>query len=161
MFWLVVLSTVFLGVGVIVFVLARDAFFAPRADSETPQAAIPAQQGSDVTAINTLMQEKLAAPPASHPSALLAGQHDKETDALADTLAQVGENPMPDNTPKAYLRLEERDESLERLLFRYTPGRTGMNGAQLPPREFSIEVTEKPESPTEYEREMPAKDNTA
>ena len=159
MFWFVVLSTVLLGVGAIVFVLARDAFHAPHARREAPNAASPEQQGSD--AINILMREKLAAPPSPQHATLFAGQHDKETDALADSLAEVKEIPQLPTAPKAYLRLEERDESLERLLIRYTPGRGGVNREQPPPREFSIGVTEKTEPPLEHEKEIFAKDNKA
>ena len=151
MFWLVVLSIASIGVGVMAFVLARDVVHAYRARREEPLAASPAQHDSDATAINTLMREKLVAPPPAHPATLLGGQHDKETDALGDTLAQVKENPILPTAPKAYLRLEERDESLERLLIQYAPGRGGMNRDQPPPREFSIEVTEKTEAPLEHE----------
>jgi hypothetical protein len=57
--------------------------------------------------------------------------------------------------------LEERDESLERLLIRYAPGRGGVNREQPPPREFSIEVAEKQEAPLEHAQEMSAKDEKA
>ena len=153
MFWLVVLSTVFLGVGAIVFVLARDAFHAPRASREASPTASFMQKDSDAAAINTLMQENLSAPPPGHPATLFSGQHDEEADDLADTLAEVKEIPMLPTAPKAYLRLEERDESLERLLIRYAPGRGGVNREQPPPREFSIGVTEKTEAPLELEKE--------
>ena len=153
MFWLVVLSTVFLGVGAVVFVLAREAFPASRARREASDAVFPARKGCDAKAINSLMREKLAAPPPSHPAALFSGQHDEEADALADTLAEMKEIPLLPTAPKAYLRLEERDESLERLLIRYTPGRGGVHREQPPPREFSIGVTERTEPPLEHEKE--------
>ena len=161
MFWLVVLSTVCLGVGVIVFVLARGAFHASRSRREASRVATSVQKDSDASAINTLMREKLAAPPPSHPAALIAGQYDKETDALAESLAEVKEIPMLPAAPKAYLRLEERDESLERLLSRYAPERGGVNRAHPPPREFSIGVTEKTETPLEHEKDMLVQDKKA
>jgi hypothetical protein len=145
MFWLVVLSTVFLGVGAIVFVLARDVGRDLRVRRETPPATLPAQPNGDAVAINTLMREHLRAPPPSHPAALFSGQQDKETDALADTLAQVKENPLLPTGPKVYLRLEERDESLERLLIRRIQGQEGAGRTPPPPGEFSIAVTEKKE----------------
>ena len=151
MFWLVVLSTVSLGVGVIVFVLARDAFPASRVRREASKLSVP--RGGDAKAINTLMREKLAVPPPAHPAALFSGQHDQETDALAETLAQVRENPMLPAAPKAYLRLEEREDSLEHLLRRYIPARGGVNREQPAPREFSIVVAEKSEAPQEHEKE--------
>ena len=145
MFWLVVLSTVFLGACVIVFVLARDAFRESRARRETPPTASPVQPSGDAAAINTLMRERLHAPPPAHLAALLAGQHDREADAFADSLARVQENPMLPTEPKAYLRLEESDESLERLLSRRFQGPDGLGRTSPPPKEFSIAVTEKKE----------------
>jgi hypothetical protein len=144
MFWLVVLSTAFLGVGAIVFVLARDAFRGSRVHRETP-TALSVQQNGNATAINTLMREHLHAPPPSHPAALFSSQHDNEADAFADTLAHVKENPVLPIEPKSYLLLEERDESLERLLARHSPGQRGIGRTPPPPKEFSIAVTEKKE----------------
>ena len=151
MFWLAVLSIVLLGVGVIVFILTRDSFHASRTRRETPLVASPVEKISDATAINTLMQEKLPAPPPSHPAALFSGQSGKETDALADTLARVKDNAILPSEPKAYLRFEEHDDSLDRLLIRNAGG---AGARQLPAREFSIGVTEKKEPPLEYEKAM-------
>ena len=148
--WLLLLSMVFLGVGVIVFVLTRDSFRASSTRRKPLPVASPTQTSSDAAAINTLMREKLAAPLPSCPTTLLSGQNDKETDTLADTLAELQENPILPTAPKAYLRLEERDESLDHLLVRRI---TGGSPAQQP-REFSIAVTEKNEAPPEHGKEL-------
>jgi len=145
MFWPVVLLAV-LGVGAIVFMLTRDSFHASRARRETPSVASPVQSNRDATAINAMMQQNLPAPSPSPPAALFADQCGKETDAFADTLAQVQEKTILIDEPKAYLRLEEQDDSLEHLLSRRLPGRVP---DQAPPREFSIGITEKHEAPLE------------
>ena len=150
MFWLVVLSIVVL-VGAIVLTLTRDSFRASSVRRETPLVASPVKKSSDATAINTMMQEKLPVPPPSHPAALFPGLCRNEADALADTLARVKDNPIMLNETKAYLRLEEHDDSLERLLFQHIPG---AQASQEPPREFSIGVTEKASPPSEHEKEM-------
>ena len=156
MFWLLVLSIVFLGVGVIVFVLTRDSFRASRARRETPCVALSVEKISDAATINTLMHEKLAGPTPSNPATLFSGQGGKETDVLADTLAQVKETPMLPTAPKAYLRMEERDESLERLLLRHAQGQGSASRTPLmPPREFSIEAREKKEGQLEHENVIP------
>jgi hypothetical protein len=151
MFWLLVLSTVFLGIGVIVFVLTRDSFRASRARRETSLVAPPVKNNSGATAINTMMQEKLPVPPPSHPATLFSGQGVKETDDLADDLAQVKESPILPSESRAYLCLEEHDDSLERLLIRRVPG---AGASREPPREFFIGVTEKKEAPLEHEKAM-------
>jgi hypothetical protein len=97
-----------------------------------------------------MMREKLPAPHPSNPTTLVPVQCDKETDTLADTLTQLKENPILPTAPKAYLRLEERDESLEHLLIRRV---AGLNPTPQP-REFSIGVTEKNEVPLEHEKEL-------
>ena len=153
MFWLLVLSTIFLGIGVIVFLLTRDSFRASRTRRETPIIASPVKKYSDASAINAMMQEKLPPQPATpNPATLFPGQNAEEMDALADTLDQVKENPILPTTPKAYLRLEEHDDDLERLLIRsiHRPGGT----LQTPPREFSIGVTEEREALLEHEKEI-------
>ena len=142
MFWLVVLSIAF-GVGVIVFILTCDSFRASRSRRETPPVASPGESSS-ATEINAMMQQKLSAPPSSHPAVLLSEHCGKETDDFADTLAQVKEKPILIDGPKAYLRLEEHDDNLERLLIRHLPGK---DTDQASPREFSIGVTEKNEPP--------------
>ena len=152
MFWLLVLSTVFLGVSVIVFVLTRDSFRASRARRETPPVASPVKRSSDATTINAMMREKLPTPSPSHPATLFSGQCGKETDAFADTLAQVKENPILPSESKAYLRLEEHDDSLDRLLIQRIRGQGGMS--QAPPREFSIGVTEERAPPLEHEKQL-------
>jgi len=149
MFWLLILSIVFLGVGVIVFVLTRDSFRASGARRDPPSAASPAQKTCAAATINTIMREKLPEPQPSNPATLVSGHHDKEADTLADTLDQIKENPILPNTPKAYLRMEESDESLEHLLIR----RIGEKPAPQP-QEFSITVTEKDEAPLECEKEL-------
>ena len=149
MFWLLVLPSALLGVGVIVFVLTRDSFRAPGARRKA--AASSTEKSSDAMAINAMMQEKLSTSSPSHPAMLLSGQDSKEADTLADTLAQVKENPILPSAPKVYLRLEERDDSLDRLFARRIPGQ---GEAGSPPREFSIGVTEKKEAPLEREKEM-------
>ena len=153
MFWLLVLSTVFLGVGVIVFVLTRDSFRASRDSREDSFVVSSMEKSSDATIINTMMREKFTGPTPSNPATLLSGQGGKQTDALADTLAQVKENPMLPTAPKFYLRFEERDESLEHMLVRRSQvqGRSGRT-PHPPPREFSIEVTEKKEGSLEHEK---------
>ena len=166
MFWLLVLSTVFLGVCVTVFLLTRDSMRASRVRREESFSLSPTENNNDATMINAMMHEKLSGTTPSNPAALFSGQSDKETDALADTLAQVKENPMLPTAPKAYLRMEERDESLERLLVLHAQGqRSASRTPQTPPREFSIEATEKEEDPLEHEKEIPLpktsqKDNT-
>ena len=150
MFWLLVLSTAFLGIGVVVFVLTRDSFRASRNRRETPLAAYPVEKNSDTTAINTMMQEKLPAPPPSHPAALFSGQNGKEADDLADTLTKVSEKTNLPSGAKAYLRLEEHDDTLDRLLIRRAGGQRAAGQAQ--PKEFSIGVTEKKEPPLEHEK---------
>jgi len=150
MFWLLLLSIVFLGVGVIVFVLTRDSFRASHTRQEPPSVVSPVTKTRDATSLNTMMQEKLPAPSPSNPATLLAGQSTKETDALADSLVQMKENPILPTAPAAYLRLEERDESLERLLIRRI---TGLNPAPQP-TEFSIGVTEKNEAPPQHEKKL-------
>ena len=150
MSWLLLLSIVFLGVGVIVFVLTRDSFRASSTHRKPLPVASPLQTPNDAATINTLMREKLAAPLPSCPTTLFSGQNDTEADSLADTLAQLEENPILPSAPKAYLCLEERDESLEHLLIRRISGR---NPAPQP-REFSIAVTEKDEAPLEREKEL-------
>ena len=152
MFWLLALSTVLLGVGVLVFILTRDAFRASRARRERSVVASPVKKNSDATTINTMMQEKLPAPSPSCPSTLFAGQNAKDTDDFADTLAQMKENPILPHEPKAYLRLEEHSDDLEHMLIRHSQGPRGAR--QTPPREFSIELTEKKEMPLEHEKEM-------
>ena len=156
MFWLLVLSTVFLGVCVIVFILTRDSFHASRSRSETLPTESPVNKSCNATTINTMMREKIPAPPPSHPATLLFGQHGKEADAFAETLARVKENPsLPNVVSKAYLCLEERDDGMDYLLTRHAriQGKT----AQAPTREFSIGVTEKKEAPLEHEKEpLPA-----
>ena len=147
MFWLVVLSTVVL-VGAMLFVLTRDAFRAFRLHRETPLAASPVKKSSDAKGINAMMQEKLPVPPPFHPAALFSGQCRNEADALADTQANLQNTPIMLNETKTYLRLEEHDDSLERLLFRRIPG---AQAHQEPPREFSIGVTEKKKPPLEHE----------
>jgi hypothetical protein len=161
MFWLLVLSIVFLGVGVIVFVLTRDSFRASRVRRETPPVAPSMQKKGDAAAINTLMQEELSAEPPPHPAVLLTGPYDKEADALADTLANVKENPILPTEPPAYLRLEEHDDSLDRLLIQRVRRRGGMIPPLPPPkpREFSIEVTERKEPLLECEKEMSRSEN--
>ena len=149
MFWLLVLSTVFLGIGVIVFVLTRDSFRASRSRRETPLIASPVKKIRDATDLNTMMQKKLPpAPPPSHPAALFSGQNGKETDALADTLAHVTNNINLPSGPKAYLRYEEYDDSLDHLLIRHAGG-AGAN--RVPAKEFSIGITEKQEPSLEHE----------
>ena len=150
MFWLMVLSIVFLGVGAIVFVLARDAFRESRVRRETPPAVSLAHKNGDAAAINSLMRENIHAPPPPPPAALFAGQHGKEADAVADTLAHVKQNLILPTAPKAYLRFEEHDDSLDRLLIQRVRGQ----GEASRPREFSIGVTEKNEAPLECEKEM-------
>jgi hypothetical protein len=108
------------------------------------------QKNNDATTINTLMRENLRAPPPPHPATLFAGQHDKEADAVADTLAQVKPNLILPTAPKAYLRFEEHDDSLDRLLIQRARGQKEVNQ----PREFSIGVTEKHEAQLEHEKEM-------
>jgi len=147
MFWLVVLPIV-LGIGAIVFILTRDSFRASRTRLDTPSVASPVQRSSDASAINTMMQQKLSAPAPSYSPTLLPEQCDKETADFSDTLAQLKEKPLLIDEPKLYLRLEEDDDRLERLLFRRLPGRVA---DQISPREFSIGVTEKRESPPEHE----------
>jgi hypothetical protein len=148
MFWLLVLSTVFLGIGVIVFVLTRDSFHASRARREFPLTAFPMQESGDAMTINTIMQKTVDAPPPPNPATLFCAQSGKETDAFADTLAKVKGNPMLPATPKAYLRLEELDDSLDHLLVRHIPGQR--EASQTPPREFAITVTEKPDNNNGY-----------
>ena len=152
MFWLMVLSIVFLGVGAIVFVLARDAFRESRVRRETPPVASSVQKNGDAAAINTLMREKLRAQPPPPPAALFSGQCGKEADAVADTLAHVKQNLILPTAPKAYLRFEEHDDSLDRLLIQRVRGQGEANWFQ--PREFSIGVTEKNETPLEHEKEV-------
>jgi hypothetical protein len=147
MFWLVVLPIV-LGIGVIVFILTRDSFRASRVSQKTPPAAFPAKSNCNATAINTMMQQTLSAPPPSNPPTLLPEQCDKETEDFSNTLAQLKENPLLIDVPRLYLRLEEDDDRLERMLFRRLPGR---GADQISPREFSIGVTEKRESPPKHE----------
>jgi len=147
--WLLILSIVFLGVGVIVFVLTRDSFRASSTRRKPSPVASPTKK-TCTAAINTMMREKLPAPHPSNPATLFSGHHDKETDALADTLGQLKENPILPTAPKTYLRLEERDESLEHLLIRRI---AGLNPAPQS-REFSITVTEKNEAPLEHEKEL-------
>jgi len=155
MLWSLLLSIVFLGVGVgvIVFILTSDSFRASRARRKTPTVVSPTERSSDATTINAMMREKLTPPPPSNPATLFSGQNSKETDALADTLDQVKENPILPSAPKSYLRLEERDQSLEHLLARRIPGQEKVS-REPPPREFSITVTEKNEPPLEHEKEL-------
>ena len=149
MFLLVVLSTV-LGVGVIVFILTRESFRASRVRPETPPVAPSMKKSSDVADINDLMRRKLPAPlPQSRPAVLFSERSAAEADAFADILAQAPEKPILLNESKAYLRLEEDDDSLERLLMRRLPGK---GAHQAPPREFSIGVTEKNEPSPEREK---------
>ncbi|MCL1985096.1 MAG: hypothetical protein FWG59_01425 [Betaproteobacteria bacterium] len=147
MFWLLVLPTVFFGVAVIVFLLARDSFRTSRAGQKPSAAASSAKKSGCASAINTMMQNKLPAPPPAHPATLFSGQNAKEADVFADTLARMKENPILPNTSNAYLRLEEHDNSLEHLLTRRSPGRR--EPGQAPPREFSIVVTEKEQASLE------------
>jgi len=147
MFLFVVLSTA-LCVSGIVFWLVRESFRASRARKETPPVVSPVERSSDATAINAMMKQKLPAPPASQPVVLFTENCAKETDALADTLAQVPEKPILIDESKAYLRLEEHDDALESLLARRGLGR---GGYQAPPREFSIGVTEKKAGSLEQE----------
>jgi hypothetical protein len=93
-----------------------------------------------------MMREDIPAPPPSHPATLLSGQNGKEADALADTLARVRENPILPTAPKAYLRWEEHNDELERLLIRRSQRQGGANTAPAP-REFSIGVTEEKAAP--------------
>ena len=151
MSWLLLLSIVFLGVGVIVFVLTRDSFRSSSTRRKPPRVASPTQKKRDSASINTMMREKLPEPHPSNPATLFSGHNGKETDALADTLAQLKENPILPTAPKAYLRLEEHDASLEHLLIRRIAGRSP---APPQPREFSITVTEKNEAPLEHEKEL-------
>jgi len=143
MLWVLLLSIVFLGVGVgvIVFILTSDSFRASRTRWKTSTVASPTQRSSDATTINAMMREKLVAPPPSNPATLFSGQNSKEADALADTLDQVKESPILPSAPKSYLRLEERDEGLEHLLTRRMQGQEKVS-REPPPREFSITVTE-------------------
>ena len=88
MFWLLALSTVFLGVGVIVFVLTRDSFRASRDSRGTSFAATPATESSDATIINTMMHEKLAGPTPSNPAT-------PDTTPSTETDTPLAEKPWP------------------------------------------------------------------
>jgi hypothetical protein len=63
----------------------------------------------------------------------------------------VNEKTNLPSGPKAYLRLEEPDVSLDRLLIRRAGGQRAADQAQ--PKEFTIGVTEKKEPPLEHEKE--------
>jgi len=150
MFWLLVLSTAFLGVGAIIFILMRDSFRISRTRSGEDRTS--AQKNGDAALINTMMQKKIPTPPPSPPAALFSGHNGKEAETFADTLAHMKEKPILPSTPKAYLRLEEHDNNLEHLLIRGT--QRPWEAAKAPPREFSIEVTEKEQAPSEQKKEL-------
>jgi len=139
MYWLVVLLIAF-GVGGIVFLLVREAFRASRNRRETPTVASPVQRSSDASAINALMKQKLPVSSSPQPVTLFTENCTKETDDIADTLDKVPEKPILLDESRAYLCLEEEDDTLERLLVRRSPGR---GKEQSAPKEFSIGVTEK------------------
>jgi hypothetical protein len=155
MFWLLVLSTVVLGIVVIVFMLMRDPFRTSHARREGSDSASSPAKDDGFTIINMMMQEKLPVQPPPHPATLFLGQNGKEADTFGDTLAQVKETPLLPNKSKAYLRLVEYDNTLEYLLTRRIRKQEKVSLA--PPQEFSIELMEKKQPSLEREEKLSGK----
>jgi hypothetical protein len=139
MLWIVITASVLAGVGLLVFVLTRDSFRAARNGGGA--GPLPEERKNGAARLNSLVREKTPSAGKEPVSSLLPAPEHAETEDFADTLARLPRNAVLPQAPKAYLRMVEEDDEIDRLL---TAGRKrGSARYTLPAREFRIEAVEK------------------
>jgi hypothetical protein len=152
MLWLVITASVLAGVGLLIFVLTRDSLRAARNGGGA--GPLPEERENGAARLNNLVREKTPSAGKDPAASLLPRPEHAETEDFADTLARLPRNAVLPQAPKAYLRMVEEDDEIDRLL----AARRGGSARRytLPAREFRLEVVKEEEAARAGERKPSA-----